>query len=136
MDRAYSEGVLQKVHNVGSRKGRRVEANANDEPTMRYAFHTRYVHDLGLLFQGISKPRDKIRLLRQKMGEDEYLSDPADMKIQRGTIYAVPSVEETKKGAIANTLLKLARARVLDAIDALINMEQLDNELLETKATM
>jgi len=134
MDRTYSQGVLQKVAvNPDSQTSRRLAVD--DEPKMRYAFHTLYVHDLGLLFQGITRPKDKIRKLRQKMSDDPYLSDPADMKKGLDTVYVVPTLGPKKRG-FGYPLLKLARQRVLDAIDALISIEDTDNELLRTKTNM
>lgn len=134
MDRTYAQGVLQKVVNSDSQTtSRRVAARAVDESTMRYAFHTRYVRDLGLLFQGITRPRNKIRKLKQKMSDDPFLSDPADMKKRHDTVYIVPSIGPNQK-SIGFPLLKLARQRVLEAVDALINIEETDNELLRTKS--
>lgn len=135
MDRTYEEGVLQKVKvasdsQTNGRSTSRV--SDSDEPTMRYAFHTRYVHDLGLLLQGMSRPRDKIRKLKETMSEDPYLSDPADMKKRGDTIYVVPSIVPKKK-SIVYPLLRLARQRVLEAVEALIDLEQTDNNELFQK---
>lgn len=134
MDRTYSQGVLQKVAvDSASHSSRRVAAAiANDEPTTRYAYHSRYVHDLGLLFQEITKPRDKIKRLRERISEDPYLSDPAEMRKGFKTAYVVPSIS-SNRNPIGFPLLQFARQRVLEAVDALIYMEGRDNELLRTK---
>ena len=133
MDRTYAQGVLQKVVESHS-PSRKVSRSADDEPSVRYAFHTRYVHDLGLLFQGITRPRDKLRKLRQKLSEDTYLLDPAEMKKRLDTLYVVPSIV-TKMKSVGHPLLKFARQRVLDAVDALIAIEETDNALLRAKTT-
>lgn len=134
MDRTYSQGVLQKVE-VGSgtqASGRRVAVPSN-KPAIRHAFHARYVHDLELLLQGLAKPSDKIRKLRQKMSEDPDLSDPAEMRKQFNTVYVVPLPSSEKRG-VGFPLLKFARQRVLNAVDALISIEEEENELLRIKA--
>lgn len=133
MDRTYSQGVLQKAEmGSGPQSGGRRVAAPSDEPAIRHAFHARYVHDLELLFQGLTKPSDKIRKLRQKMSEDPVLSDPAEMRKQFNTVYAVP-LPSSKKRGMGFPLLKFARQRVLDAVDALISIEEKENELLRIK---
>lgn len=129
LDRTYAKGVLRKVDSSAR------AATRDDEPSMRYAFHTRYVHDLGLLFQGITRPRDKIRKLKQMMSDDPYLSDLADMKKRRDTVYVIPSVEPKRMRNIGFPLLRFARQRVIEAVDALISIEEEDNEFLRTKST-
>lgn len=137
MDRTYADGVLQKVK-VTSQSTKDHRATALNEPTKRYAFHTRYVLDLGLLFQGITRPRDKIRKLEDKISEDPYLLDPCEMRRQRDIVYVVPSFAPKGNGtgsSIVSPLLRFARQRVLQTVDALIGIQDMDNELLESQST-
>lgn len=134
MDRTYSQGILQKVEvGSGTHSGGRRVAASSDETAIRHVFHSRYVHDLELLFQGLAKASDKNRMLRQKINEDPYLSDPAEMRKGLNTFYVVP-LSSSKKRGIGFPLLKFARQRVLDAVDALISIEERENELLRIKA--
>lgn len=131
MDRTYSQGVFQKVNMSSSSSSKTSNVVGDDEPTKRYAFHTRYVHDLGLLFQDVSGPRNKLRKLRQKMSEDPYLADPAVMKKRGDTVYVVPSIGQ-KKRSIGRPLLRFARNRVLETIDRLIDIQNEENNILQT----
>lgn len=135
MDRTYNEGVLQMVAETNSQSQRRAVLATNDDgkPTRRYAFHTRYVHDIDHdidhVLEGITRPKDKIRRLTQMIDDDPYLVDNAWIMRERGdTIYVVPP-----SGSKKNPLLRLARLTVLVAVDKLIGIEETNNAPLRTK---
>lgn len=125
LDRTYEQGVLQKTE-----CDPRIKWSAR--PSLRCAFHTRYVLDISLLLDGITRRSDKLRKLQQAIEEDPYLSDPADMHKRRSTIYAIP-LHEPAQSPLRNSVIGLVRNHVLQAVDALIYIQEEDNRLLQLK---
>ena len=101
-----------------------------DGPRLKYAFHTRYVLDLGILMQGITRTRDKLSKLKQTISDDPYLAEPAEMRKELDTMYVIPSIEPSRR-TIGYWLMAMVRQRVLDAVDALISIQAADNQLFD-----
>lgn len=133
MDRTYDQGVLQKIESDS--RNRQVASRADDGAPLRFAFHTHYVLDIGLFLEGTAKRSEKLRKLRQAIHEHPYVSVPADMKKCLDTVYAIPTIEPTRR-TIGNSMLALVRNRVIEALDSLICIQEKENRLLQMRASV
>lgn len=132
LDRTYVHGVLQKVESES--QNRQVSSRANNAAPLRFAFHTHYVLDIGLLLNGIARRSDRRRKLRQALQEHTYVSAPADMKMCLGTVYVIPKIEPARR-TVGNAILTLVRNRVIEAVDYLIHIEEKENQRLQMRAS-
>jgi hypothetical protein len=133
MDRTYENGVFEIIPDSRS-SSRRREAE-DDEQKEKYAFHTQYVMDLGMLLQGITKPRDRTKKLQQTIAESNHLSDPVEMHVveQLKTVYVVPSLDDMPKHGIRVSFLKYVRNVLLDELDALMVIQAKENSDLKRR---
>jgi hypothetical protein len=143
LDRVYQDGVV--VRSAETNSGAKLSLSKTT-----FGYHHRYVLDITHLFDGIQKPREKLRILQRAISQ-QYKSNITNVRIdqmeqhkwrrlssQPEIKYVVPHADGLSGVLPLNAptktlILWMARDICLDAINKLLDLQAIDHKRTDEK---